>query len=114
LDLGRSEIVLESKKATHDLGGISEERVSQRRHAPMQPDSLVAGNAGEQRHGSIPKCNTFGWNTAPDSQDDSSSLGPGLLARQLFLQVLIQKGAQFSFIGRFHESTQHGINPCSL
>ena len=55
LHLGRREIVLESQQTTDDLGGVSEERVRQRRHAPMQPDSLLARDAGQQRHGPIPQ-----------------------------------------------------------
>ena len=95
LHLGCRKIVLESQQATDDLGGVPEERVRQGRHAPMQPDALLAGDSRQHRHGPVPQSDTFGRDATPDSQDDPSGLGPGFLAGQFVLQLLIQERAQF-------------------
>src|SRR5688572_24560295 len=89
-----------------------EERVRNRRHSPMQPDSFLARNTWQQSHSPISQGIVLGIDTAPDAQEDASGLGPGFLAWKLFPKPLIDKRTQFLLVGRLDQTIQHIIEPC--
>ena len=115
LYLGRREIVLECQQSTDDLGGVSEERVCQRRHSPMQPDSLLSRDRGQQS----PRPGPAGRFSLDGMPLQIRRMMPTVLALDslpgnFVLQVLIQERAQFRLVGRLSEPIQHGIEPRPL
>jgi hypothetical protein len=114
LDLARCEIVLERKHPTDDLSKITKERVSKRRHAPMQPDPLMAGYLGQQRNGPISQGKMLRLDTIPDAEEDASSLRPCLFARKFIAEALIYERTQFLLISRLDESVEKVIEPSTF
>ena len=92
LHLGRGEVVLKGQQTTDDLGEChgrtgtpAPSCPNAARCAPGPRFGAVSprpGPAGQHRSG---------WNAAPDTQDDAGSLGPRLLPRKFFLQMLIRE-----------------------
>jgi hypothetical protein len=109
--LGGREVVLEREHTTDHFGKVTEEGVGQRRHTPMQPDALLAGNTRQQSYSPIPKDDVLRLNSTPDSQYDAGCLRPGFLARKLISKALIHKRTQFLLVRPLNEPVKHVIEP---
>src|SRR5262249_16809204 len=83
-------------------------------HAPMKPESLLAGDPGQQRHGPVPQGHPLLGDAAPDAQDDADALGTGFLAGQFVLQRPVEEAPQFGLVGRLGELVHRRVQPGPL